>query len=124
MTEEIKTSWTIEVNRLKAEIDRLRAKLHHYEEIVCLSNVWKAMPDGNDIKAVDNEKLTNIINERDRLKAEIVKRDNRIVEQGMILEQIENILDGEEVCDFGLSFPLVRKVYDLKARAVLTGRGL
>jgi len=38
------------------------------------------------------------------------KRDNLIVEQGMQLEQINNVLDGEEVCDFALSFPTINKV--------------
>ena len=41
---------------------------------------------------------------------EIEKRDNLIAEQGMQLEQINNVLDGEEVCDFALSFPTINKV--------------
>lgn len=40
---------------------------------------------------------------------EIEKRDNLIAEQGMQLEQINNALDGEEVCDFALSFPIIDK---------------
>lgn len=43
---------------------------------------------------------------------EIGKRDNLIVEQGMQIDQINNILNGEEVCDFALSFPLIRKAAD------------
>ena len=44
------------------------------------------------------------------LKAEVEKRDNLIALQGMQLEQISNILNGEAVCDFALSFPLLSRV--------------
>ena len=32
----------------------------------------------------------------------------------MILEQIQRVIDGEEVSDFALSFPLIREVADMK----------
>ena len=41
---------------------------------------------------------------------QIAARDNFIALQGMQLEQIDNILEGEEVSDFALSFPTIDKV--------------
>ena len=38
--------------------------------------------------------------------------DNAMME--MILDAIQNVLDGKEVSDFELSFPIVREVADLK----------
>ncbi len=49
------------------------------------------------------------------LRAEINKSDNLICELGMQIDQINNILNGEELCDFAMSFPLVRKVADKMA---------
>ena len=46
-------------------------------------------------------------------KAEIRKMDNLIVEQGAQLDQIDSLLNGEDVCDFALSYPVIRKVSDL-----------
>jgi hypothetical protein len=37
---------------------------------------------------------------------------NEIVTMGSIIEWIGDILDGKEVSDFGLSFPIVRRVYE------------
>ncbi|MFH1952548.1 MAG: hypothetical protein ABIL06_13125 [Pseudomonadota bacterium] len=40
--------------------------------------------------------------------------ENEIVMQGSVLESVEAILNGEEVSDFELSFPVVRRVMDIK----------
>ena len=40
-------------------------------------------------------------------------KDNDIVMQGMLLDAIENVIDGGEASDFELSFPIVRKLTDL-----------
>lgn len=39
---------------------------------------------------------------------------NKLVEQGAILECIEDILAGREVSDFALSYPMIRQIQDLK----------
>jgi hypothetical protein len=43
--------------------------------------------------------------------------ENAYIEQGAILEWIQRILDGIEVSDFALSYPIVRQVWDLKQEA-------
>lgn len=40
--------------------------------------------------------------------------ESALVMSNAILEWIQQVLDGEEVSDFGLSFPIVREVADLK----------
>ena len=42
---------------------------------------------------------------------------NIMVEMGAIIESIQDILDGKEVSDFMMSFPIVREVWDLKHSA-------
>jgi len=53
----------------------------------------------------------------DEIKAFKCKRCNRLanelVLQGSSLKWIEEILEGKEVSDFALSFPLVRRIRDL-----------
>jgi len=44
------------------------------------------------------------------------EKDNVIVLLLAQIEAIENILDGEEVSDFELSFPLIRRIYELKSQ--------
>ena len=39
--------------------------------------------------------------------------ENDYILQGSVLEAIEQILDGQEPSDFMLSFPLVRKAWDV-----------
>lgn len=46
--------------------------------------------------------------------------NNMMVQMGAIIESIQDILDGKEVSDFMISFPIVRAVWDLKHSA-LTG---
>ena len=43
--------------------------------------------------------------------------ENAYIEQGSILEWIQMILDGKEVSEFALSFPIVQQVWDLKQEA-------
>ena len=43
--------------------------------------------------------------------------ENAYIMQGMILEAIQGILDDKEVSDFAMSFPMVRRVWDLKQEA-------
>lgn len=43
--------------------------------------------------------------------------ENAYIVQGAILEWIQMILDGIEVSDFALSYPIVRQVWDLKQEA-------
>lgn len=43
--------------------------------------------------------------------------ESAYIEQGAILEWIQMILDGKEVSDFALSYPIVRQVWDLKQEA-------
>lgn len=50
-------------------------------------------------------------------RAEIIKKDNLIVEQGMQIEETYKVLRGEGVSDFSLSFGLVSKAADVKADA-------
>lgn len=41
------------------------------------------------------------------------KIENELLLANALLEWIEMILDGEKLGDFALSFPIVRRVYDL-----------
>ena len=43
-----------------------------------------------------------------------IKLESALVFSDMILEQIQRVVDGEEVSDFALSFPLIRDVADMK----------
>ena len=47
------------------------------------------------------------------LKAKLRNIENDYVQIGAILEAIEQALDGQEPSDFMLSFPLVRKAWDV-----------
>ena len=38
---------------------------------------------------------------------------NEVVQQGAVLEWIDDILNGEEVSDFALSFPIVSRVHSM-----------
>lgn len=42
---------------------------------------------------------------------------NQFTELMAVQTWIEEVVDGKEVCDFALSFPIVRKIVDLVARA-------
>ena len=39
---------------------------------------------------------------------------NEVVMQNMLLDSIQRIIDGKEVSDFELSFPIIQSVADLK----------
>jgi len=47
------------------------------------------------------------------LKMQLKQLLNDYVSQGAILEAIEQVLDGQEPSDFMLSFPIVRRVWDV-----------
>ncbi len=51
------------------------------------------------------------------LSKDVRALENAYIEQGAILEWIQRILDGIEVSDFALSYPIVRQVWDLKQEA-------
>jgi hypothetical protein len=42
------------------------------------------------------------------------EQENQLIMANSLLEWIEMILNGEELADFALSFPIVRRVNDLK----------
>ena len=48
-----------------------------------------------------------------RLKQVIRQLENEYILLGSLLEAVEMILDGNEPSDFMLSFPLVRKAWDV-----------
>ena len=47
------------------------------------------------------------------LKKQLRDKDNQLLLLETLLESIEKIIDGKQVSDFELSFPIVRKVDDL-----------
>lgn len=57
-----------------------------------------------------------VVDERAELKERLREAENAAVEQGAILHWIAEALDGKPVCDFAESFPLVRRVVDLRAQ--------
>ena len=48
------------------------------------------------------------------LSKDVRALENAYIEQGSILEWIQMILDGKEVSEFALSFPIVQQVWDLR----------
>lgn len=50
-------------------------------------------------------------------ESKVRELENAYIEQGAILEWIQMILDGKEVSEFALSYPIVRQVWDLKQEA-------
>ena len=53
-----------------------------------------------------------------QLKMQLKQLLNNYVSQGAILEAIEIILDGSEPSDFMMSFPIVRKVFDMTVQKI------
>ena len=47
------------------------------------------------------------------LKKKFRNVESQLIALGSILDWIEIILDGDEVSDFALSFPIVRRVWDM-----------
>ena len=42
--------------------------------------------------------------------------ENAYIEQGMIMDAIQDALNGKEPSDFELSYPIVRRVWDLSTK--------
>lgn len=62
------------------------------------------------------DKIAKIVERADGMRkiAEIIRvLENQLVESNTVLEAISDLLDGKEVSDFMLSFPIVRQIDDL-----------
>jgi hypothetical protein len=59
------------IKKQDAEIAALKAKLQHYEDVLCFNDfMLKTFPGGNDTKPISCEKVIEVVDERDRLKVE------------------------------------------------------
>ena len=50
-------------------------------------------------------------------KGDEMIRDKELVELDMILNAVDAVLDGKEVSDFEMSYPVVRKAFDIYEKA-------
>lgn len=104
--------WFIkEIEELKLKVEAYKKLARDMEETV--DNVRASLGLDSTHYLIIADQVAEVVEEREKLKEKVRRLQSEIVLSDGIIDSINQILEGNEVSDFALSFGIVRDVYDL-----------